>query len=300
MGDTGIPYVEKTVNAIIGCPDTGQSCLSRCWARELHDMRHKAYLAGRHVAPQYAKPFSELQILAERIEGPLHRKRPTTYLWNSTGDTFHEEVPFEIIDRMMAVVALTPQHRHLFLTKRVEREVEYFQGDWYKRILSVATEMPHHRDYPSGTVPSQVFKKNLYLGVSLMTQDDVDAKLAKHLQIPGKKWLSAEPLLSELDLWSPKYRYPDGSLGSAFGWGNGILWVVCGCEQYKRKPGRFEDGNLTDKYYEARWWAAARSIKEQCQAAGVPFWMKQGPVNGRVVTDLGDMPEDMRVRQCLK
>ena len=294
MGETKIPYVDKTCNVVIGCPDTGQPCLERCWANDLHTQRHIACLKGKHVAPQYAKPFSKLQILKDRIKDPLHWRQPRTILWSSMGDTFHEQVPFEVIDRMMAVVKNTPEHKHLFLTKRVEQEVEYFKNHF--------------------NVKSDPLWDRLYLGVSLMTQADVDTKLAKHLQIPGKHWVSAEPLLSEMDFtrfiggWDEDGHCKKCGLPKeegiekcdcppGFGPRFDLSFLVCGCEQYKRKPGRFLDGELTDKYYEARWWAAARGILRQCQAAGVKFWMKQGVKNGKVVTELKDMPEDMRIRQ---
>ena len=286
MGDTGIPYIDRTVNAIIGCPDTGQSCLERCWARELHTMRHKAALSGKRVPWQYALPFSLLQIIEKRIEEPLHWRKPCTILWNSMGDTFHEQVPFEVIDRMMAVVALTPQHKHLFLTKKVERETEYFEELYMcRRSLGVIARRPVPVPLP-----------NLYLGLTCMTQADVDRMLRTHLSIAGKHWISVEPLLSEISLLSelleyvklvptdnPRERIVEPS----------VKLVVVGCEKYKGKPGRFcED--------EAHWWDAARSIKNQCQEADVDFWMKAGPVNGKVVTALKDMPEDMRIRESLK
>ena len=44
----------------------------------------------------------------------------------SMSDIFHEDVPFEFIDQIFAVIKKTPQHRYQILTKRAERMAEYF------------------------------------------------------------------------------------------------------------------------------------------------------------------------------
>jgi protein gp37 len=40
----------------------------------------------------------------EALFKPLKRKKPTTYFVNSMSDLFHENVPFEWIDKMFAVM----------------------------------------------------------------------------------------------------------------------------------------------------------------------------------------------------
>ena len=41
-------------------------------------------------------------------------------------DLFHENVPFEFVDKIFAVINKTPQHRYQILTKRAERMSGYF------------------------------------------------------------------------------------------------------------------------------------------------------------------------------
>ena len=41
-------------------------------------------------------------------------------------DLFHPNVPFEFIDKVMATIEATPQHRYQLLTKRAARMAEYF------------------------------------------------------------------------------------------------------------------------------------------------------------------------------
>jgi protein gp37 len=48
-------------------------------------------------------------------------------------DLFHEGVPFEFVDKVFAVMALTPQHTYQILTKRPERMAEYLNETWQPR-----------------------------------------------------------------------------------------------------------------------------------------------------------------------
>lgn len=74
----------------------------------------------------------------------------------------------------------------------------------------------------------------------------------------------------------------------------GIDMVIIECERLAgNRAGRgCEDEGL--------WWQWARDIKEQCRAAGVAVWMKQGPILGKVVDDITKFPKDMRLRQYPK
>lgn len=66
-----------------------------------------------------------------------------------------------------------------------------------------------------------------------------------------------------------------------------VDWVIVGGESRGQMAGRFQDG------YED----AARSLMHQCRAAGVPFFHKQMPINGRISHDMTKWPEDLRVRE---
>src|SRR3954469_22165837 len=56
---------------------------------------------------------------------PLRWRKPRRVFVNSMSDLFHEGVPDEFIDRVFAVMALTPQHTFQVLTKRPERMARY-------------------------------------------------------------------------------------------------------------------------------------------------------------------------------
>src|SRR5690606_31835829 len=102
---------------------------------------------------------------------------PTKFFVNSMSDLFHEDMPFEYLDRVFEVISETPQHQYQILTKREHILYNYFQ---------------------TRTVP-----KNVWLGVTVefaKTKNrinilrNIDAKI---------RFLSIEPLIDavgELDL----------------------------------------------------------------------------------------------------
>ena len=88
-------------------------------------------------------------------------------------DLFHKDVPFEFVDKVMAVIRMTPHHRYQLLTKRAERMEEYFS--------------------------TRLVPKNVWIGVT------VEVAASKHRienlkAIEGApiRYLSCEPLLEDL------------------------------------------------------------------------------------------------------
>jgi protein gp37 len=129
---------------------------------------------------------------------------------------------------------------------------------------------------------------NVWLGVSVENQQYADERIPLLLQTPAAlRFISAEPLLGPLDL-QPAVRYAP------------IDWVIVGGES---GPGA--------RPFDLAW---ARSIVQQCQAAGVACFVKQvgaKPVfEGTPVGvfegydyedpkggDPSEWPEDLRVRE---
>jgi protein gp37 len=108
---------------------------------------------------------------------------------------------------------------------------------------------------------------NVWLGVSIERQDF--AWRLDHLRAVDAaiRFVSAEPLLGPLDL----------DLA-------GIDWLIAGAES---APGKRPGKRATN----IEW---VRSLRDQCQAAGVRFWLKQLVIDGKLV----ELPElDGRVWQ---
>lgn len=109
------------------------------------------------------------------------------------------------------------------------------------------------------------YRNNLWLGTSVSLQEHADKQIPELLKcrdLAPVLFVSAEPLLGPINLWSDaNYRLPNGGIGSAFGWGDGINWVIVGGES-GHKAREFDIG-----------WAY--SLANQCRAANTSLFMKQ-------------------------
>ena len=113
-----------------------------------------------------------LTLHEEDLEEPMQWKKSHNIFVCSMSDIFHEDVPFEFVDKIMNTISRTPQHRYQILTKRAERMAEYF-----KRHL----------------IPN-----NVWLGVTIEcknTKSRID--FLRHLGATVK-FLSCEPLVEDL------------------------------------------------------------------------------------------------------
>ena len=111
------------------------------------------------------------------------------------------------------------------------------------------------------------FPENVWIGTTVEDQQRADLRLPRLLDIPASvHFLSCEPLLGPLDL--EKYLPY-------------VEWVICGGESGPR----FRALDLDN----------ARSLRDQCAAAGVPFFFKQ--VGGRTPTAGGDLLDGVRHKE---
>ena len=169
MRTTKIEWTDKTWNPITGCSKKSTGCL-HCYA-EVMARRLKAM-----GLEKYANGF--IVTLHERcLNEPLTWRGNHNIFVCSMSDIFHENVPFEFIDKMFDVIKSTPQHRYQILTKRAERMAEYFT---------------------TRSIPD-----NVWLGVTVEAQSS-RFRIDYLRNLPASvKFLSCEPLvedLGELDL----------------------------------------------------------------------------------------------------
>jgi protein gp37 len=101
---------------------------------------------------------------------------------------------------------------------------------------------------------------NVWIGATICNQEEADRDLAKLLALPAaKRFLSMEPLLGPVDLG--RWLEP-GGLDTDLGLSNpGLDWLIVGGESGPKARPMHPD------------WA--RSLRDQCQAAGVPYFFKQ-------------------------
>jgi protein gp37 len=251
-----IEWTEKTWNPTVGCSITSPGC-KNCYAMKMAsriEAMNAALPAGHGAAPHYdgttrkergkAIWTGKIALAPEStLLAPLRRKRATTYFVNSMSDLFHEDVPDEWIDRVFAVMALSPQHTFQVLTKRAERMRKYFapfDGRRADSLGKIVIELGYTG--PLELLPWPL--PNVWLGVSTERQQEYDARAVHLRETPAAvRFFSMEPLLGPIIApW----------LGD---------WVI----------GGGESGHNAWPMHPA--WPL--SLRDQCARAGVPFFFKQ-------------------------
>ena len=106
--------------------------------------------------------------------------------------------------------------------------------------------------------------KNVWLGVSCEDQQRADERIPALLNTPAAvRFISAEPLLGPIDLWSARYQVAPGTFNGAVSSCKPSLdWGIAGLES----GAGFRPGDV----------AWIRSIADQFEAAGKPLFVKQG------------------------
>lgn len=243
-------YVPRTWGPTIGCTKISCGC-TNCYFFELHNRRHKAWKDGRwpDAPKQYHKPASVMQIMRDRFDEPRSWRRPSCVFVNSQSDLFHDDIPNSDLKAIWEVMANTPQHRYLILTKRPER-MRQFVTAYYSTAWKLSP--------------------NIWLGVTVEDQAAAEARIPILLDTPAAiRFLSVEPMLGPVDLRLAHdvNRYVPGK------W---LHWAICGGESGPRK-----------RPFDLAW---ARSVRDQCKAADVPFFMKQ-------IDKVQPIPDDLMIRQ---
>lgn len=276
-GKTSIEWTERTWNPVTGCTKVSLGC-DHCYAEAFAERWR-----GTPGHP-YEQGF-DLKLWPERLDLPLRWKKPSMIFTNSMSDMLHTGVPDGFIMDVWRVMGEASHHTFQVLTKRADR-MERWLGKWAdtasdadvvkangmppmprgpeavravyssgrSRLFAAMIERwgppPEGAAYPlydwiegMRWWPRELF--NVWLGVSVESPSYYSR--IRHLQrTPARvRFLSCEPLLAPL---------PDLPL-------DGIHWVIVGGES---GPGA--------RPAELDWF---REIRDQCVAAGVPFFLKQ-------------------------
>ena len=242
MAKTKIEWAEQSLNPYPGCKKVSEGCLN-CYAEKMA-MR----LRGMGL-PQYQAVVDENGWTGEigynekwMRNAALHISPPTVYFCQSMGDLFYEKVEFRFIDKVYQAMRNAPQHTFQILTKRAKRMAEYFEN----------------HGCPD----------NVWLGVSCENQKRADERIPYLLKTPAKvRFLSLEPLLAPINICAvPDDKVRPAEFSARCSPLGDIDWVIVGGES---GPGA--------RPMHIDW---VRSIRDQCVAAGVPFFFKQwGGVN---------------------
>lgn len=208
MGDTKIPYAQKVWNPFTGCTQISIGC-NYCFAEYLAWTR----LHGRCGYPQDA-PFRPT-FHPDRLEQPLHWRKPCVIFVCSMSDLFHQLHSSEHREQVFDVMKRCPQHIFLVLTKRPWRMSKWF---------NTRAELP-----------------NVWLGLSV-SNDAMACQmipLLKHFVAQcfvsaAQRFVSYEPALGPVD-WGPHLKYIDWLIVGAESGPNARLceleWVEQAIEQ---------------------------------------------------------------------
>ena len=118
MKKSKIEWTEATWNPSIGCTKISEGC-AHCYAEV---MAKRLQAMGNN---DYKDGF-KFKLLPSRLEEPLKVKKPTKFFVNSMSDLFHEQMPYEYLDKIFDVILSTPQHIYQILTKREKIMLDYF------------------------------------------------------------------------------------------------------------------------------------------------------------------------------
>lgn len=265
-----IEWTDHTFNPWIGCTKVSAGC-KNCYAENMMAKRYKRVEWGpqgervRTSDANWRKPISWNK-QAEAL-GVRYR-----VFCSSLADVFEIKDDQPEMDDwrfdLLTLISRTPNLDWLLLTKRPENVLPIIEG---------------HLAFMNGVAnASEIFNDllpNVWIGISVENQEQADKRIPELLQIPAKvRFLSMEPLLGPVSLRG----LVDGIYRpwlDHFAWKVEIDWIIVGGESGPGKRPMNPD------------WA--RSIRDQCKMADVPFFMKQ-------MDKVEPIPEDLMIREFPK
>ncbi|NVI06386.1 phage Gp37/Gp68 family protein [Paraburkholderia youngii] len=252
-----IEWTDHTFNPWEGCQQVGPGC-DHCYT-ETRNARFAGGIAinwgpgaprRRTSAANWRKPLA--WNAAHPEFSAAHGRRQRVFC-ASLADVFDNAVDLLWRRDLFRLIADTPNLDWLLLTKR---------------IGNVSTMLRH--------IGVERLPENVWLGATIVNQEEANRDIPKLLSVPARvRFLSMEPLLGPVDLTrlphgdesdldvlrgqvvytSQHFAVPPDPLGKL------ISWVIVGGES---GPGA--------RPMHPGW---ARSLRDQCEEAGVPFLFKQ-------------------------
>jgi protein gp37 len=248
MENSEISWTDHTFNPWEGCTKVGLGC-DHCYAEARNTRFNKGQAvnwgpgAPRRLtsAENWRKPKAwNDNALSFELE---HGRRQRVFC-ASLADVFDNEVPPEWRVDLLALIRATPRLDWLLLTKRI--------GNVERMLIEAGGIAANRGDTLNA---SAALPPNVWLGATVVNQQEADRDIPKLLAVPARvRFLSMEPLLGLVDL--RRHFGPNLAMTQPL-----IDWVIVGGESgHHARP------------MHPGW---ARSLRDQCAAAGVPFHFKQ-------------------------
>lgn len=193
-----IEWTDSTWNPCTGCTKVSAGC-AHCYAEAIINRR------------EGAGAFDTVVLHPDRLELPLHWRKPRRIFVNSMSDLFHPAVPDEFIDSVFAVMAVCSEHFFQVLTKRPARMLDYltkhaFESGPNVRCLELTLE--NNRLIDSNQRGYHWPLPNVMLVISAENQPTANQRMPVLLQCPAAlRGVSLEPLLGPIDLTRIDYGW---------------------------------------------------------------------------------------------
>ena len=259
-----IEWTHHTFNPWIGCQKVGPGC-DRCYAEAMMDARLGRVEWGPHGARQRTSPANWRQPLKWDRDAAAAGERRRVFC-ASLADVFdnHPSILPEWRADLWELIGRTPNLDWLLLTKRPGNIAKMLPPDWGD-------------GYP-----------NVWLGCTVVNQDEADRDIPKLLAVPARvRFLSMEPLLGPVDLevaWFGESAL-EGECWGDCAWCDNGHTPMHNCQKGRQSAAALAKGrdglDLVIVGGESGPGARAmhpdwaRSLRDQCQAAGVAFFFKQ-------------------------
>lgn len=239
MENSKIEWTHHTFNPWIGCTKVSDGC-KFCYAEHLMDKRLSRVEWGPTGTRSRTSPanWNKPRQWNRRLEGTGRRER---VFCASLADVFEDRPELEEWRAdLMELIDDTPNLDWLLLTKRPENVLPLAPMRWSE------CQLPD----------------NVWIGTSVENQEQADKRIPELLRIPAVvRFLSCEPLLDAVDLMPYLYAEFAADDPRHYPHKYGVDWVIVGGESGQQARPMHPD------------WA--RSLRDQCHLAGVPFLFKQ-------------------------
>lgn len=238
--NSSIEWTDTTWNPVVGCRAYSPGC-ANCYAEtmsvRLAGMATAGTAAGKNPGRKahYLNVVNNggwrgnVELVPEAMTDPFKWRKPRRVFVNSMSDLFYgddrdrracesmgipfQPVPFDFIDRVFAVMALTPQHTFQVLTKRPARMAEYLRGNdrwvyvcnavWQMEKEATDQRFADHANRVQWQLENYELwpLPGVWLGTSIENQQTADERIPHLLRCPAAvRFLSCEPLLGAVDL----------------------------------------------------------------------------------------------------
>ena len=262
--NTKIEWTDHTFNPWIGCTKVSPGC-DHCYAENLMDTRMgvASWRPGaERVRTKEANWKMPLRWNAQADAFMDQHGRRQRVFCASLADVFDNAVDPQWRADLFKLIAETPNLDWLLLTKRIGN------------VRGMLAELAHGSD-PDLTLLDMMPLPNVWIGATIVNQAEADRDIPKLLDVPARvRFLSMEPLLGPVDLTHIEVFGGDAEIFPLKGTTDcvddegaptddvpALDWVIVGGES---GPGA--------RPMSPDW---ARSLRDQCAAAGVPFLFKQ-------------------------